>query len=136
MITEPGSRRLPHQGEDGFTLLEVLVAMIILAIGLLGLEALGIGAARALAIAEHNNEMVALATASMEETQREIRTAPGAVVPGETCESLPRYSVCSRIDMGGALPTSTALVTITVVRLGDTGDTYSVRSYVFDPAIP
>lgn len=60
-------------GREGFTLVEVLVAMVILAIGLLALEALGIGAARAVARADLQSEYTSLATARMEETLLRIR---------------------------------------------------------------
>ncbi len=61
------------RGREGFTLVEVLVAMVILAIGLLALEALGIGAARAVARADVMSEYTAAATARMEETLLRIR---------------------------------------------------------------
>ena len=61
------------RGREGFTLVEVLVAMIILAVGLLALEALGIGAARAVASADVQSEYTALATERMEETLVRIR---------------------------------------------------------------
>ena len=60
-------------GREGFSLVEVLVAMVILAIGLLALEALGIGAARAVARADVQSEYTALATQQMEETLMRIR---------------------------------------------------------------
>lgn len=61
------------RGREGFTLVEVLVAMVILAIGLLALEALGIGAARAVARADVQSEYTALATERMEQTLLRIR---------------------------------------------------------------
>jgi prepilin-type N-terminal cleavage/methylation domain-containing protein len=61
------------RGREGFTLVEVLVAMVILAVGLLALEALGIGAARAVARADLQSEYTSLATARMEETLLRIR---------------------------------------------------------------
>jgi prepilin-type N-terminal cleavage/methylation domain-containing protein len=60
-------------GREGFSLVEVLVAMVILAIGLLALEALGIGAARAVARADVQSEYTALATERMEQTLLRIR---------------------------------------------------------------
>ncbi len=69
MSSDPVAR----SGREGFTLVEVLVAMVILAIGLLALEALGIGAARAVARADVQSEYTALATARVEETLVRIR---------------------------------------------------------------
>lgn len=60
-------------GREGFTLVEVLVAMIILAIGLLALEAMGIGAARAVARADIQSEYTAMATDRMERALAMIR---------------------------------------------------------------
>ena len=60
-------------GREGFTLVEVLVAMVILAVGLLALEALGIGAARAVARADVQSEYTALATQRMEESLMRVR---------------------------------------------------------------
>ncbi|HEX2076147.1 MAG TPA: prepilin-type N-terminal cleavage/methylation domain-containing protein [Longimicrobium sp.] len=60
-------------GREGFTLVEVLVAMVILAIGLLALEAMGIGAARAVARADLQSEYTALATDRMERALSLIR---------------------------------------------------------------
>ncbi|HEV3052591.1 MAG TPA: prepilin-type N-terminal cleavage/methylation domain-containing protein [Longimicrobium sp.] len=70
-------------GREGFTLVEVLVAMVILAVGLLALEALGIGAARAVARADVQSEYTALATQQMEETLMRIRQGL-AVTTGPT----------------------------------------------------
>lgn len=76
------------RGREGFTLVEVLVAMVILAIGLLALEALGIGAARAVARADLQSEYTALATARMEETLLRVRQGlplnEGVTVVGNT----------------------------------------------------
>lgn len=75
-------------GREGFSLVEVLVAMVILAIGLLALEALGIGAARAVARADAQSEYTALATQRMEETLMRVRqnlaVTTGPVVVGST----------------------------------------------------
>ena len=54
------------RGEEGFTLIEVLAAMMILAVGLLAVQALGIGAARSVVQADHRSELAAIATATIE----------------------------------------------------------------------
>lgn len=65
------------RGDDGFTLIEVLIAMVILAVGLLALEAMGIGAARMVARADRQSEHVARATARIEMVARELRRNNG-----------------------------------------------------------
>lgn len=54
------------RGREGFTLIEVLVAMVILAVGLLALEAMGIGAARMVARADEQSEYTAMASEELE----------------------------------------------------------------------
>lgn len=82
MITD--TRRLK---EEGFTLIEVLVAMVILAVGLLGLEALGIGAARAIALADRQSGYATLASDSLESAMHQLRQGG---LPARFCiEALP-----------------------------------------------
>lgn len=59
--------------DAGFTLIEVLVAMVILSIGLLGLEALGIGVVRAIARADRQSEYTAAASRYLEDAQSALR---------------------------------------------------------------
>lgn len=58
--------------EGGFTMVEVMVAMVILAVGLLGLEALGIGAIRSVSLADQNSRAAAIATAHLEDAIQRI----------------------------------------------------------------
>lgn len=80
--TEP--RRL--RGREGFTLVEVLVAMVILAVGLLALESMGIGAARMVARADRESEFTALAADRLERTLNELDRGQ---VPAGGVEHLP-----------------------------------------------
>ncbi|HVH13692.1 MAG TPA: prepilin-type N-terminal cleavage/methylation domain-containing protein [Longimicrobium sp.] len=73
-------RKRPSRRE-GFTLIEVLIAMVILAVGLLAVEAMGIGAARLVARADRQSEFTALATADLEAALNQFRTT-GAVGGG------------------------------------------------------
>jgi prepilin-type N-terminal cleavage/methylation domain-containing protein len=69
-------------GREGFTLVEVLVAMVILAIGLLALESLAIGAARQIAAANRTTEYTLVAGEQLERTLEVARRAP-AQLPGQ-----------------------------------------------------
>lgn len=69
----------PPRGRGGFTLIEVLVAMVILAIGLLGVEALGIGASRTINRADRMQQYLGVASDSLEAVRSRVATS--AVVP-------------------------------------------------------
>lgn len=75
MTTEPTIRP-----DAGFTLIEVLIAMVILAIGLLAVEALGIGAARSVQRARVQSAYSALASDQLEQTMVTIARAPTAAI--------------------------------------------------------
>lgn len=72
--------RRRSSARGGFTLVEVLVAMVILAVGLLALEALGIGAARMVARADRQSEYTSLAAAELEDALNQYRQT-GALAP-------------------------------------------------------
>jgi prepilin-type N-terminal cleavage/methylation domain-containing protein len=69
---------------EGFTLIEVLIAMVILSIGLLGLEALGIGAARANAVAERQSRHAVIGADSLESALHQLRQG---VLPSQFCQT-------------------------------------------------
>lgn len=106
-------------GREGFTLVEVLVAMVILAVGLLALEALGIGAARAVARADVQSEYTALATQRMEETLMRVRQ-------GLTVSSTP--------EVVGTATVTTTVVPVVVV--ANSRREYTVTVTVDPPANP
>ncbi|MEX2572145.1 MAG: prepilin-type N-terminal cleavage/methylation domain-containing protein [Gemmatimonadota bacterium] len=68
----------------GFTLVEVLVAMLVLAVGLLGLEALGIGAARSIATAERQSSYTTVASDSLESAMHRLRSGD---LPSQFCRT-------------------------------------------------
>lgn len=76
MTTERAAR-----ADAGFTLIEVLIALVILAVGLLALEAMGIGAARMVARAQNQSEYAAAASDTLEKTLNRIRAFNGAAGP-------------------------------------------------------
>ena len=69
-------------GASGFTLIEVLIAMVILSVGLMALEALGIGAARMVSRADARSEHVARATSRLESIVGQIRSGGGVPAAG------------------------------------------------------
>lgn|GEM_PF-1171806 len=75
MTTERRPRR-----DAGFTLIEVLIALVILAIGLLSVEALGIGAARSVQRARVTGAYTALATDELEQAMAAIAAAPTTAI--------------------------------------------------------
>ena len=68
------------RGNEGFTLIEVMIAMVILAVGLLSLEALGIGAARVVTLSEKQGRYATLAASTMETMRNQIRAAPATAL--------------------------------------------------------
>jgi prepilin-type N-terminal cleavage/methylation domain-containing protein len=60
-------------GRAGFTLVEVLIAMVVLAVGLLALESLAIGASRKIATANRMTEYTLIASQQLETTQQRVR---------------------------------------------------------------
>jgi type IV pilus modification protein PilV len=75
VATDPAAR-----ADAGFSLIEVLIAMIILAVGLLALESLGIGAARTVRRAQVQSTYTATAASLMEATLARIEQAPAAAI--------------------------------------------------------
>jgi prepilin-type N-terminal cleavage/methylation domain-containing protein len=88
------AERAELSDRSGFTLVEVLVAMVILAVGLLGLEALGIGVVRSLSLAQRQSQYATLASDSLESALHQLR---GGTLPPDFClDGLPRGDRMSR----------------------------------------
>ena len=137
MPSEP-KRRI---SDEGFTLIEVLVAMLILAVGLLGLEALAIGAARSVTRSEQQGEVTVAASRAMEERIQEIRRTAPAVDNHLRCSSDPlsRSYVCSvvltQVDLA-TLPAKTARISVTVRRSPSEPVQLTLTSHVLDSRLP
>lgn len=101
--------------EAGFTLIEVLIAMVVLAVGLLGLEALGVGASRMVNRAERQSALVAVASDTLERSLSRIRTsgAPEAL-PDATQAFLTERNDTIRVQVSGA---GTRLRTVSVTAI-------------------
>ena len=122
---------LSEQSENGFTLIEVLVAMVILAIGLLGIEALAIGSARSVALAERQSSYAVLAADSLESAMHQLRQG---IVPTQFCQNGLRFGdrLSRSVDMSdGQLPSVTVRVLPSGSTLTAAVDTFSVTSSLF-----
>ena len=113
------------RADAGFTIIEVLIAMVILAVGLLTLEGLGISAARTTRRADVQSSFTTVAAGEIEEAVAKIRQDPttatntnysttasarvyvtitSAAIPS-TLPALTNYTVTVRV-----IPSSTAKV--------------------------
>jgi type IV pilus modification protein PilV len=125
--------------EAGFTLIEVLVAMVILSVGLLGVEALGIGAARSVVKAEDQTRLATAATRVMEGKQREVRSG-GSITTSEVCgtDAASGLYACSQIQtrlVNSAIAAHSARISVRVAETSS-GPFFTVSSYVFEPSLP
>jgi prepilin-type N-terminal cleavage/methylation domain-containing protein len=126
------ARNSGSRAVGGFTLIEVLIAMMILAVGLLGLEALAIGAARSVASAQHRTMLAAAATQEIEDRMQAIRSNPAGIGDGVSCreEEAVKIRICTTIASPSGVP-GLRRVTVQVQRLVGQPLPYSVSSYVF-----
>jgi prepilin-type N-terminal cleavage/methylation domain-containing protein len=126
--------------DAGFSLLEVLVAMVILSVGLLALEGVAVGAARTSAHASRRSLYTAVATDALERTMsalREGQAAPSSPTPvtnagGRTIA----YSAVTIVDNGVLAAPSPPLrrydvsVRVTPVNTADAADSVSLVASV------
>ncbi len=128
MRTDLQARR-HARGQDGFTLVEVLIAMVILAVGLLALEALGIGAAKMVGRAERQGDYITAATTRLENTMAQLRQTAGPTPPAEQTEAIPGAQLRTQAVGNGRLWTVT--VTVTPTDSAHAKDTYVITGNVF-----
>jgi len=77
----------PSRSESGFSLIEVVVAMLILAVGFLGLQALTISAIRSVGVGHERTEHAVFASSLLEEGMRQVRSANDCSVAGPNAGS-------------------------------------------------
>jgi type IV pilus modification protein PilV len=101
------------RGRAGFTLVEVLVAMVILAVGLLALESMAIGASRAVARADRQSEYTSLASGQMEQVMQRIALGQNPASSDATAGGVRTQTVVQRQNAGTTHYVYTVAVTVT-----------------------
>jgi prepilin-type N-terminal cleavage/methylation domain-containing protein len=131
------------RGNEGFTLIEVMIAMVILAVGLLSLEALGIGAARMVTLSEKQGRYATLGASAMETLRNDIRTTPTGPLPiDRTAEVLLAggdTALVRRQASRVAVKQVRLIVTVSPKNKGSRlvrASPVELSSYLFDPRIP
>jgi prepilin-type N-terminal cleavage/methylation domain-containing protein len=130
------------RGNEGFTLIEVMIAMVILAVGLLSLEALGIGAARVVTLSEKQGRYATLAASSMESLRNQIRNAPATLPISQTTQVLlvgGDTATVKREATRQAVKQARLTVTVSPKATGARlvrAAPVVLNSYLFDPQIP
>lgn len=128
-VPRAGSRA---RSSGGFTLVEVLVAMVIVAIGVMSLQALGIGAARALALADRRSGYATLASDSLASAIHQLRRGK---VPSQFCASGPRVGerLARTIDLSEANLASVSVSIVPGPESADGSESFTIQSSLFLP---
>jgi len=118
VAAETDVQALAGRRDAGFSLIEVLVAMVILAVGLLAIEAMAIGASRQIASANHTTRYTLMATEQLETQIRRVRTlrqdpqASDFTQDGARVQVVPtRATVAGVTGAGGSMWTIAVTVT-------------------------
>jgi Tfp pilus assembly protein PilV len=105
-----------------------MIAMVILAVGLMSLEALGIGAARLVGRSERQGDYMVQATSRLESTMAQIRrNTPAADPPADRVEQITGASLRTQAAAAGRLWT----VTVTVTPAGRANEAFVLTGNVF-----
>ena len=129
------TRRSPVAGQQGFTLIEVLIALVILAVGLLALAGLGIYAVRAVAQADRNSRAATVATLYLEDALQQIRTDRRP--PSCPTNTLPSGDLVQRIVVPStSFPVPWRVsVTVTPASRGRVESPYTITGYAYAPRL-
>ena len=112
----------------GFTLIEVLIALVLLAVGLLALQALGVSAARSTAWAERNDRAAEVAIRYLEESLLDLRHAR---VPAQLCLTTEKGDRVSRM-VSVAEPRRPTVEVAVTPRASDSRP-YIIRTWAYSP---
>ncbi|HEX2202112.1 MAG TPA: prepilin-type N-terminal cleavage/methylation domain-containing protein [Longimicrobium sp.] len=127
MSTSKRARR-----DAGFTLVEILIALVILSVGLLALEAMGIGAMRLVNKAQRQTALTQIATSQLEESV--VRLRNGWAVTQGTVPVSGGTMRTQLAPLGGGV----TQVSVTVIPDADRGmisanDSIRLSANVFNP---
>lgn len=129
------AKRAPRLPDGGFTLIEILIAMVLLGVGMLGLSALGVTSARTLAQAEVRTAYAITAADALEQALYRIRTEPGSVSSGvlsvDTLDS--RDIVTTTVTRADPRWTVTVTVAASASSRSASISDYTISSDVFVP---
>ncbi len=132
----------PRACERGFTLIEVLIAMVLLAISLMALVPLGVVAVRQTGLADRNTRSAAQAAEYLETALSQLREHSldsNLPLPAQLCLTLPNGDVVSRrVRTAGNDPATSARlprveVTVTPEPRGSTPRPLTANSSLFVP---
>jgi prepilin-type N-terminal cleavage/methylation domain-containing protein len=133
----------PRLGSAGFTLVEVLAAMVILAVGLLGLQGLAVGASRVNTLSEKQSQYALTGSSIMEAARRRARdgmTASRDVQYNFALSGRDTAVVRERITLLPNKPNRAEIIINVAPKNPGASrvrpDTLTLRSYVWTPALP
>jgi type IV pilus modification protein PilV len=119
------------RSQDGYTLVEVVVALVILSVGLLGLEALGIGASRMVNRAQRQSEYTEAAANLIENAMATIRNNQ---TPADATTTHQGATLAlTTVRTGQTFRVSVKITPPTTTKLFSASDTTRITSYVFRP---
>lgn len=120
----------------GFTLIEVLMAMVILAVGLLGLQGLSVAAIQTVGFADRGTRAAATAVLYVEDAVQQIRAG---MTPG-SCTGLALASgeLVTRSVTIAAVPGGASAVSVTVTPEPRRGAArpFSIEARTYSPVLP
>lgn len=122
--------------DAGFSMIEVLIAFVILAVGLLSLEALGIGAARMVTRAERQGEFATAASDTLEGVMFRLRNGIAVASPSTHAidgASMTITTSATPVADGNVMWNVSALVVPAQSKVLSPADSFRISSHVFRP---